>query len=543
MKWPRSLSLGKTREAKALISKADKASDQQHWEEAAENYRRALEINPDLAPIWVQLGHTEKESGAFVDAVEAYKRASSLTPRDPDAFFHLAFLLERMDRVDEAIAAWRQVLRLAPDNLDAAARLQNLSLEDLQQVRLERQRDAIRAHRAGRSDARSSSRVVARLEASTSANDVGVTSLPGGRVAAWLMLPDTLPENPIAGLWAKGELIAISQLADPIPGSQLDLVFDLPTHVRAAEQLELGVSLLSLADMQPPLSQWVDVSLGRAANAYQSTFALPPTTPLKELGIIVFGFTRTRALEAVLESLHRQGASAITEVWIDGHQENAKLKPALLESANLAARYPLANLTANEGNFGFRKMMLLGLQHMTSTYEKFIVLEDDCFPTRNAVDVFHSEIERISDDKRIFSVYGHPFLTPSETETCARFQGWGWGTTSQKMLPILNELTECFSMTESQYLDFVTRTLTPEIEQAINVTPGRQPTDTLRRFFAWDETVCLLAARRGLAHKPTNPRVIYNFGMGTDGTHFDDIDVHRNPPFNMISLEEVWDVY
>jgi hypothetical protein len=140
-------------------------------------------------------------------------------------------------------------------------------------------------------------------------------------------------------------------------------------------------------------------------------------------------------------------------------------------------------------------------------------------------------------------VYGHPFLTPSETETCARFQGWGWGTTSQKMLPILNELTQCFSMTESQYLEFVARTLTPEVEQAINVTPGRQPTDTLRRFFAWDETVCLLAARRGLAHKPTNPRVIYNFGLGTDGTHFDDVDVHRNPPFNMISLEEVWDVY
>jgi hypothetical protein len=46
-----------------------------------------------------------------------------------------------------------------------------------------------------------------------------------------------------------------------------------------------------------------------------------------------------------------------------------------------------------------------------------------------------------------------------------------------------------------------------------------------------------------LRHKKTNRRVIYNCGVGADSGHFLDPDRFRNPPFNMISPEEVWSVF
>lgn len=99
----------------------------------------------------------------------------------------------------------------------------------------------------------------------------------------------------------------------------------------------------------------------------------------------------------------------------------------------------------------------------------------------------------------------------------------------------------CYLQTEEEYLDFMRRRLTPDIEQAIDITPGRQPSETLRKFFAWDETLCLLAALRGLKHQKTSERLIYNFGAGVGAAHFHHVDYFRKPPFNMISVDEIWD--
>lgn len=547
MTWKTKLPLVSARKAKALVKQGNEARARQDWSRAATAFREALEHDPGMWPIWVQLGHAEKEEGDHEEAVKAYMEATRLAPKEADAFNHLAHLLERLERKEEAIVAWVDYLRLNPDDEAANDRLRSLSMDAARDLLRERQRESVRRHRQahalGANGAFGKGGVVARLQAEDAAAQFSATGLPGGRVAAWLMVPDTLPKSPVAGLWQGDELVAIAPLEKPIEGRKVDLVFDLPEPLRHQSEAQLSVSLLSVSGSSPNSQQWIGLPPAAAANVGDTNFAMPPQIPLKEFGILVFGFTRTKALHAVLESLHRQGASALTEVWIDGHQENAKLRGPLLETRNMAAKYPLAALKANEGNFGFRKMMLLGLQHMATHYDKFVILEDDCFPTRDAVDVFYNEIERISGQDKIFSVYGHPFLVPSETDTCPRFQGWGWGTTSAKMTPLLNELTECFSMTEWEYLEFVDRALTAPIDERINVTPGRQPSDTLRRFFAWDETLCLLAARRGLVHKPTDKRVIYNFGMGADGTHFEQVERHRKPPFNMISLDEVWDFY
>lgn len=265
-----------------------------------------------------------------------------------------------------------------------------------------------------------------------------------------------------------------------------------------------------------------------------------PVQDKEDFGIIVFGHTRLDSLGAVLESLRRQDALKYTEVWLDGFQGNQNLKHKIENTIELVKKYPVKHLNRQSGNFGFRKMLILGLVEMCKKYKDILIFEDDCFPTHDAVSEFRKELDLIRENNSIFSVYGHHFLVESEKETCARFQGWGWATTSEKLMPMLRQLIDCYSMTEERYLKFVKLALTSDIKARIDVMHPRQPSFTLEKFFAWDETLCLLTALNNQVHKPTKKRTVYNCGMGSGSTHFDDNEMWRNPPFNLITAEEVW---
>ncbi|MFP5455022.1 MAG: glycosyltransferase, partial [Alphaproteobacteria bacterium] len=92
------------------VASGDSARDRGDWAAAATAYRNALEQRPDLAAIWVQLGHAEKERGAFEAAIDAYGRATKLRPLEADAFTHLAHLQKRLGLVDQAIGSFLHAL-------------------------------------------------------------------------------------------------------------------------------------------------------------------------------------------------------------------------------------------------------------------------------------------------------------------------------------------------------------------------------------------------------------------------------------------------
>lgn len=261
------------------------------------------------------------------------------------------------------------------------------------------------------------------------------------------------------------------------------------------------------------------------------------------LGVAVFAHDRPANVSIVLESLVRQDAADCVHVWIDGDQGNREKKKRVDETEFVVSRYPVKEVIRNRGNFGFRKMMLIAARQMAMRYSKLVFLEDDCFPSRDAIKTFAEELDRISRDPSVFSIYGHPFYVIGEEKKFYRFQGWGWGTTSEKLLPVWNELEKLYLMDEKTYLAHVNSLLTSEVKDRIDVTPGRQPTETLRKFFAWDESVCLITAIHGLSHEKTPNRIIYNFGIGDTSTHFDDVRKYRLPPFNLISRDEVWAYY
>jgi len=264
---------------------------------------------------------------------------------------------------------------------------------------------------------------------------------------------------------------------------------------------------------------------------------------MKEFGILLFGHTRPLFIADVLMSLEKQDALKYVNVWIDGHQGDKYIKIKTDQVYNVVKNFNVENIYKHQGNIGFRKMMLQALSVAIKQYDKIMILEDDCFPTRDAVHIFNEELDNIKNNSEIFSIYGHPFLMGEKNGICTRFQGWGWGTTSEKMKPILKQLIDCYSRTEFDYINYVNSVLTDDIIKRIDITPPRLPTKTLRNYFAWDETTSLLTALAGMVHKPTNPRTIYNFGVSTDSSRFYDISAFEKPPYNMVAHENIWDYF
>jgi len=262
-----------------------------------------------------------------------------------------------------------------------------------------------------------------------------------------------------------------------------------------------------------------------------------------EFGILVFGHTRPLYIADVLKSLELQGFIGNVHVWLDGHQGVPEIKRKVELVNEVVSNFKVKKIHRHNGALGFRKLILQALTIAAYDYENILVLEDDCFPTKKAVEIFKNELESIKDDDEIFSVYGHPFLVPAETEYCTRFQGWGWATTTKKLKPFLSQLIDCYSMTEENYLKFVEKMFYGEVKERLEVTPPRLPSHTITKFFAWDETLALLTAIAGKKHKKTPIRTIYNFGACKDSSRFKNVNWYSNPPFNMVAHEDIWDYY
>jgi hypothetical protein len=261
----------------------------------------------------------------------------------------------------------------------------------------------------------------------------------------------------------------------------------------------------------------------------------------KPFGIVLYSFTRTEAAMLVLESLKRQGALHLVEIWMDGDQGKPDVKKALEVAEAQFREFGVQKITRHRGNLGFRKMIIQSLMYMVDTYDRFIVLEDDCFPSGVAVEEFTRSLDAHADTPNVLTTYGHHFLIENEFPYCPRFQGWGWATYSDRFRPFLMELAYLFSLSESAYLEWTHSVLTPEIIAKIDATAPRGASITVQRFFAWDETLALISALAGAVHAPTERRCVYNFGVGGDSTHFSNIDWYRKPPFNMVLKSEVWD--
>jgi tetratricopeptide (TPR) repeat protein len=106
-----------------IISRADRAQQARQWQLAAGLYRIALERNARNPPIWVQYGHSLKESGNPAEAEVAYRTAIFYNPDDADTHLQLGHILKLQGKREEAQAAYLKAWTINRSLTDAAHEL------------------------------------------------------------------------------------------------------------------------------------------------------------------------------------------------------------------------------------------------------------------------------------------------------------------------------------------------------------------------------------------------------------------------------------
>lgn len=98
---------------------ADAARDRRDWTTAGDLYQAYLEHRPHDGAIWVQLGHTRKESGDYEAAEAAYARSLAIL-ETADGFLQLGHILKLKRQIDAAARAYTRSYELDPTSSNPA---------------------------------------------------------------------------------------------------------------------------------------------------------------------------------------------------------------------------------------------------------------------------------------------------------------------------------------------------------------------------------------------------------------------------------------
>ncbi len=82
-------------------------------------YRKALQLDPDLAAAHTNLGNLLHRGGQLEEARAHYERALLLDPEQPEARYNLGNLLDDLGETERAVTEWYRVLSAHADFADA----------------------------------------------------------------------------------------------------------------------------------------------------------------------------------------------------------------------------------------------------------------------------------------------------------------------------------------------------------------------------------------------------------------------------------------
>jgi tetratricopeptide (TPR) repeat protein/peroxiredoxin len=85
-----------------------------HTDEAIQNFRRALEIDPDFLIALVNLGNAYRKEKRWDEAKAVLERADELSPADPDVNYGLAMVFAELNDTDRAYDRFQKALAARP---------------------------------------------------------------------------------------------------------------------------------------------------------------------------------------------------------------------------------------------------------------------------------------------------------------------------------------------------------------------------------------------------------------------------------------------
>ena len=89
---------------------------QRKYRLAIDQYRRAIDIQPNFAQAYNNLGGVYFLSGSYPEAVEEYKKAIELKPDYAEAYYNLAMVYEATGEINRAIDSYKMVIGVRPDH-------------------------------------------------------------------------------------------------------------------------------------------------------------------------------------------------------------------------------------------------------------------------------------------------------------------------------------------------------------------------------------------------------------------------------------------
>lgn len=116
---------GQTGDARALYDKGLDAYKNNRDEEAVEDFKQAVELDPDFAEAHYRLGlalnvvgEKDEAANSFEQAVKAYEKQTRQDPKNSDAYYFLGLCYEKLDKYEDAVRALRESVKTSPEEND-----------------------------------------------------------------------------------------------------------------------------------------------------------------------------------------------------------------------------------------------------------------------------------------------------------------------------------------------------------------------------------------------------------------------------------------
>lgn len=93
---------------------------------SVQNYQKALDLKPDFALVYYNLGIILTQNKDIDGAILCYQKAIEYQSDYAEAYFNIADCLRQVKETDIAIACYQKVMELQPDNADAYLNLGNI---------------------------------------------------------------------------------------------------------------------------------------------------------------------------------------------------------------------------------------------------------------------------------------------------------------------------------------------------------------------------------------------------------------------------------
>ena len=115
--------------AEAYYNLGNVLQQQDKLNAAVESYQQALNIQPDLAQAHNNLGTILQKQGKLEAAIESYQQALNIQPNYAQAHYNLGNVFLQQGKLDAAIESYQQALKIKPDYAQAYESLGNIHLQ------------------------------------------------------------------------------------------------------------------------------------------------------------------------------------------------------------------------------------------------------------------------------------------------------------------------------------------------------------------------------------------------------------------------------